>query len=233
MDFQVWDFPGQVDFTSPTFDFDSIFSDVGALVWVIDAQDEYIEAVSHLEDTYLALRERGFNNISFQVFVHKVDGLSDDFREDIQRDVDQRVRDDLSDLHIENPAIDFYLTSIYDHSVFEAFSKVIQTMVPQLPTLENLLNELCRHCRFEKAYLFDVLTKIYIAQDSSPGSMDNYEICSDYIDVIVDMSQVYGWDRHDRVIQDKKDDELGSPDAESVIILQNDGKPLYLREINR
>ena len=37
----------------------------------------------------------------------------------------------------------FYLTSIYDHSIFEAFSKVIQKLIPQLPTLENLLNILC------------------------------------------------------------------------------------------
>lgn len=30
--------------------------------------------------------------------------------------------------------------SIYDHSIFEAFSKVVQKLIPQLPTLENLLN---------------------------------------------------------------------------------------------
>lgn len=34
----------------------------------------------------------------------------------------------------------FYMTSIYDHSIFEAFSKVVQKLIPQLPTLENLLN---------------------------------------------------------------------------------------------
>lgn len=34
----------------------------------------------------------------------------------------------------------FYLTSMYDHSIFEAFSKVVQKLIPQLPTLENLLN---------------------------------------------------------------------------------------------
>lgn len=36
--------------------------------------------------------------------------------------------------------LSFYLTSIYDHSIFEAFSKVVQKLIPQLPTLENLLN---------------------------------------------------------------------------------------------
>lgn len=46
---------------------------------------------------------------------------------------------ELSELN-EAVVISYHLTSIYDHSVLEAFSKVIQKMVPQLPTLENLLD---------------------------------------------------------------------------------------------
>lgn len=36
--------------------------------------------------------------------------------------------------------LSFHLTSIYDHSIFEAFSKVVQKLIPQLPVLESLLN---------------------------------------------------------------------------------------------
>lgn len=45
---------------------------------------------------------------------------------------------------------------IYDHSIFEAFSKVVQRMIPCMPTLENLLNCLIGNCAMEKAFLFDV-----------------------------------------------------------------------------
>lgn len=38
IDFQVWDFPGQMDFFDPTFDTTAIFGEVGALVFVIDSQ---------------------------------------------------------------------------------------------------------------------------------------------------------------------------------------------------
>ena len=34
----------------------------------------------------------------------------------------------------------FYLTSIYDHSIHEAFSKIVQNQIKQLRTLENMLN---------------------------------------------------------------------------------------------
>jgi Ras-related GTP-binding protein C/D len=36
--FQVWDFPGQLDFFDPAFDSEAIFASAGALVFVIDAQ---------------------------------------------------------------------------------------------------------------------------------------------------------------------------------------------------
>lgn len=38
VNFQIWDFPGQVDFFDSTFDSEMIFKGTGALIFVIDAQ---------------------------------------------------------------------------------------------------------------------------------------------------------------------------------------------------
>lgn len=57
-----------------------------------------------------------------------------------QRDIHHRANDDLAEAGLEHVHLSFHLTSIYDHSIFEAFSKVVQKLIPQLPTLENLLN---------------------------------------------------------------------------------------------
>ncbi|CAG8949524.1 hypothetical protein HYFRA_00007756 [Hymenoscyphus fraxineus] len=240
MDFQVWDFPGQVDFMDPSFDLDAIFGEIGALIWVIDAQDDYLEAITRLNGTILNLQP-SYPNVNIEVFIHKVDGLSDDYKLDIQRDIMQRIQDELSDHGVENAPINFHLTSIYNHSIFEAFSKVIQKLIPHLSTLENLLNDLCRACRFEKAYLFDVLSKIYIATDASPVDMPSYEICSDYIDVIVDVSEIYGWDRPKEYIESlegppwnkKLEDQTACKDAESAIVLTDGKRPIMLREVNK
>lgn len=45
----------------------------------------------------------------------------------------------------------------------------------------------------EKAFLFDVVSKIYIATDSSPVDMQSYELCCDMIDVVIDVSGIYGY----------------------------------------
>ncbi|EFZ00976.1 hypothetical protein MHUMG1_05413 [Metarhizium humberi] len=242
MDFQVWDFPGQIDvFDNANFDMDAIFGEIGALIWVIDAQDDYLEAVSRLNATVLFL-QRGYPNINIEVFIHKVDGLSDDYKLDIQRDITIRIQDELSDHGFENAPVTFHLTSIYNHSIFEAFSKVIQKLIPRLGTLESMLTNLCRTCRFEKAYLFDVLSKIYIATDNATADMASYEICSDYIDVIIDITEVYGtWQRSDESRKKlegepwntKLDEQIGCPTAESCLVLHDSNKPIMLREVDR
>jgi Ras-related GTP-binding protein C/D len=43
-----------------------------------------------------------------------------------------------------------------------------------------------------RSFLFDVVSKIYIATDSSPVDMQSYELCSDMIDVVIDVSCIYG-----------------------------------------
>lgn len=144
--FQIWDFPGQIDFFDPTFDSDMIFGGCGALVFVIDAQDDYMEALNKLNLTVTNAYKVNCN-IKFEVFIHKVDGLSDDIKMEVQRDIHQRATDDLTDTGFHQINLSFHLTSIYDHSIFEAFSKVVQKLIPQLPTLENLLNILISVCR--------------------------------------------------------------------------------------
>ncbi|KAJ5162045.1 GTP-binding protein gtr2 [Penicillium capsulatum] len=226
MDFQVWDFPGQLEYLEPSFDLEDIFGSLGALVWVIDAQDDYLDSVARLNRTILTVQQY-YPGINIEVFIHKVDGLSDEYRTDTFQDIVQRISDELSDHGYENAPVHYYLTSIYDYSVFEAFSKVIQKLIPNLSTLENLINTLGNNCGFEKTYLFDVLSKIYIASDTRPVDMACYEMCSDYIDVIVDISELYSWDHPDRK---PKGDQI--QEAESHVVL-HDETMIHLMEMNK
>jgi Ras-related GTP-binding protein C/D len=221
--FQIWDFPGQIDFFDPAFDAEMIFGGCGALVFVIDAQDDYMESLTQLHVTVTKAYKVN-PDITFEVFIHKVDGLSDDHKIETTRDIHQRVSDELEHAGLPDIHLSFHLTSIYDHSIFEAFSKVVQKLIRQLPTLENLLNILNSNSGIEKSFLFDVVSKIYIATDSPPVDMQSYELCSDMIDVVIDVSCIYGAG------------EVGVSAygaRSSSIIKLNNGSVLYLREVNR
>ncbi|CAG2215454.1 RRAGC_D [Mytilus edulis] len=219
--FQIWDLPGQFNPMDANFDPENIFGGCGAIIFVIDAQDEYMNALTKLHTT-VAKAFKINPDIKFEVFIHKVDGLSDDHKIEAQRDIHQRASDNLTDEGLENLRLSFYLTSIYDHSIFEAFSKVVQKLIPQLSVLENLLNILTTHSGIEKAFLFDVVSKIYIATDISPVDMQSYELCCDMIDVVNDVSYIYGT---------KEDGAFDSQSASTIKL--NNGTILYLREVNR
>ena len=162
--------------------------------------------------------------IEHVVFIHKCDGLSDDHKIECQRDIHQQATEDLADAGLD-VHLSFFLTSIYDSSIHESMSKVIQRQIRQLPALENLLDCLVTNSRLEKAFLFDVVSKIYLATDSSPVDMQSYELCSDHIDVVIDVSCIYGA---------REDQEGLAYDSESSSVIRlNNGTLVLLREMNK
>jgi Ras-related GTP-binding protein C/D len=174
-----------------------VFDGPTTLLFVVDAQDEpydhVLQSFSNVVTRALSVNPQ----ISIEVFIHKVDGelfLSDESKYDCRRDVMSQVSEELADAGVGMDAVQirYHLTSIYDHSVYEAFSRVVQRLIPQLPTLENLLNVLVSTCSMEKAYLFDVVSKLYISTDSGPVDTQSVELCSDMIDVVLDVSGIYG-----------------------------------------
>jgi hypothetical protein len=89
------------------------------------------------------------------------------------------------------PTVNFHLTSVYDHSVYEAFSRPVQRLLPCQGALERLMDLICQNCAFDKAFLFHIPTKLYIATDSSPVDSKTQQICSDFVDLCVDFGGLY------------------------------------------
>eukprot|EP00049_Salpingoeca_infusionum_P018129 m.355880 g.355880 ORF g.355880 m.355880 type:complete len:350 (+) comp17372_c0_seq1:526-1575(+) len=221
--FQVWDFPGQISPWDEAFDHDTIFSAPGAIVYVIDAQDDLDESLQKL---YAAIvNSHKINSaLHYEVFIHKVDSLTDEAKLRKTHEIHDRVNTELELLHLSDLQISFYLTSIYDLSIFEALSKVVQKLIPELPTLESCLDVLNAQSNIEKSFLFDVVSKLYIATDTTPVDMKSYEICSDCIDVVTDISGIYGRDAAGN---------LSAFDQESASIMKlTNSHVLYLRQIN-
>uniref|UniRef100_A0A8C6RPA4 Ras-related GTP-binding protein n=1 Tax=Nannospalax galili TaxID=1026970 RepID=A0A8C6RPA4_NANGA len=218
VNFQIWDFPEHMGFFDPSFDYEMLFSGTGALIYIIDAQDDYMMASTRLHIT-VSKAYKVNPDMNFEVFIHKVDGLSDDHKIETQKDIHQRAHDDPAVAGLEKlHHLSFYLTSIYDYSIFEK-------LIPQLPTLENILNIFISNSGIEKAFLFDVVSKIYIAPDSSSVDMQSYEPCLDMIDVVIDVSCIYGL----------KEDGSGSAYDKGLmaIIKLNNTTVLYLKEVTK
>lgn len=205
------------------------FSKATAVIFVIDAQDEpYNDALDYAKRLITKIYAVSPSTY-FEIFIHKVDGdlfLSDEHKTDCQTDIHTKLTEDLYNTNANmNLYLTFHCTSIYDHSVFEAMSKVVQKLIPELPVLEQLLDLLVTNCRIEKGFLFDVVSKIYIASDSQPVDIASYELCSDMIDVVIDVSCIYGMEPDD-------DAYSIAYDAHSSCVIQlNNGMLLYLKQV--
>lgn len=203
---------------------------------MIDIQDENIHSINKLVATAVFLMQN-YPRMHFEVFVHKTDGLSDDYKNNTFRDVRQNIQDELNDRGYGNRGLAFHQTSIYDASVHEAMSKVVQKLLPQLPAVETLLTSLCSKCSMQKIYLFDTMSRIYLATDASPTFLRDFEVCSEYVDMIVDAKGIYGW-RGSALEEGHADSRSSDADAEEAIgessITLPGSQNLYMlgREIN-
>lgn len=224
IDLCVMELPGQLNYFEPNYDSERLFQSIGALVYVIDSQDEYLNAITNLS-MIIEYAYKVNPKINIEVLIHKIDGLSEDYRLDCQRDIMQRTGDELLDLGLEGVQVSFYLTSIFDHSIYEAFSRIVQKLIHELPSLENMLDNLVEHLSIEKVFLFDINSKIYVATDSSPVDIQTYEVCAEFIDITIDLDNLY---INDNDGQGKKPQK----EVKSVSYLNN-GSVLYFKQMIR
>lgn len=227
IDLSVMELPGQLNYFEPTYDSERLFSSVGALVYVIDSQDEYLNALTNLS-MIIEYAYKVNPLIHIEVLIHKIDGLSEDYRMDAQRDIMQRTGDELLDLGLEGVQVSFYLTSIFDHSIYEAFSRIVQKLITELPSLENMLDNLVAHSSIDKVFLFDVNSKIYVATDSSPVDIQTYEVCAEFIDITIDLDDLYT----DSDAKNGGTHVVNRSEIRSVSHLSN-GSVLYLKQMIR
>ncbi|XP_003737312.1 ras-related GTP-binding protein C [Galendromus occidentalis] len=214
---EIWDVYGGIDLKDDKNS--ALFEDCDGIVFVIDAQNELAE-VKEAVNTMLFAVEKAHRlnpSVNIDVFIHKVDGLSDDQKIETQREIQSQIETATDN----STQVTLNLTSIYDHSIFEAFSKTTQRLIPQLPTLENLLTVFISNSLIERGFLFDLPSKIYIATDAFPVDMQIYELCCDMLDLTMDISAIYGTTS---VPFDER--------SASVIRLSNE-TVLYLKEVGQ
>lgn len=226
----VRDFPSNYNFEKAPMSDMRYFQSCAVLIYVIDSQETNEETYEYFKEVVLNVLNKN-PKLTIEIFIHKADGAYFLKAHDMNKhraEVQTRIKDILSELQVDMN-VGFYSTSIYDHSLFEAFSKIFQKIMPQNGLLSSLLDNLSTSCRFEKAYLFDVYNKIYLAIDSSPMEEQFYEICSDMIDVVLDMSGIYGETNNNDIFFD--DNSCSLIKISNSTRSENSKSLLYLRFI--
>ncbi|UZJ52705.1 hypothetical protein CBS101457_002025 [Exobasidium rhododendri] len=181
------------------------WTECSAIIFVVDSQGEYFEALERLNDVILSAYS--YNPlIHFHVFVHKADGHSNDYRYEVGHSSYFRSSSAMlsnftsaglpsgigSDLE-RDVRLSFHVTSILNCSINIAWSRVqIDLMNVEVSrTLESICNGLCSSSKLEKVFLFDVPSKTYVTADGSPFDEATFDMISDYLTFLVQFSGLY------------------------------------------
>ncbi|GAW10048.1 gtr1 g protein gtr2 [Lentinula edodes] len=158
----------------------SVFS---TLVFVIDIRDLYNQPISRLVEFIIAAYHHN-PSLNLEIFVHKAEKLQEDEKIENFRQINERLQLRWQDFIEQQLLMNFYLTSIFDHSLHQAFSKVLQRLTDSLPYLEELLNIYCANSQASKVFLFDAPSRLYVASDASPVDTATYNLCCDNLAMI-------------------------------------------------
>ncbi|OCH86611.1 hypothetical protein OBBRIDRAFT_697804, partial [Obba rivulosa] len=187
---EIWDCPG--DIALEALKAEAPLSQFAALIFVIDIQDLYQPTITKMVETIVSIYQEN-PDISLEIFVHKSDVLSEEYKIENFRHLQERVMDELSYIgtEYEQLPVNFQLTSIYDHSLHDAFSRVIHKLIDSLSYLEDLLNVFCSNSQSSKAFLFDINSRLYVATDASPVDPPTHNLCNDYLQMLNAFGPLY------------------------------------------
>jgi Ras-related GTP-binding protein C/D len=122
-----------------------ILKNASALIYVLSASSDLNKAGDAFHNIYKYLKSKNTNNCSMFIFINKtdIDLAQLDARNEYQIKLKKKIGED----DVDVKEIEFYFTSINDSSIFEAFSRVVQRLIPCSPNISKLLNHFANYCK--------------------------------------------------------------------------------------
>jgi len=198
----IWDFPSDSNlagddakwFLPHALSEQEMWKSVGAIVYVLDAQEDL--RLSMIQDLHATFRKARQVNpeVALEVFINKVDGdvfATEDSRMEVYQNFQRQLARESEEGMLDFDSISYHLTSVYNPSIFEAWSLVVQKLFPHQATISALLDAFIEAGNVEKVFLFDTLTRLHVATDHNPVDQQTLMLCAEALDVVVDLERIY------------------------------------------
>ena len=147
-----------------------IFANVAVLIFVFDVENRDFSA--DVANYTAIVRALGENTPTAQVFVlvHKMDLVQMHLRDRLFSERSAHIRD-----HSESfrDTVEFFPTSIWDQSLYKAWTAVIYTLVPNASAIEQLLSKLANMIDARELILYERTTCLTITTVTRDAEADN------------------------------------------------------------
>lgn len=159
----LWDCGGQDAFYESYFERDreTIFRSVELLIYVFDIEsDDPEKDFDHFCGVLEAIEENSPDARIF-VLVHKMDLVAEEDREEILEDRKGLIEDTCVNCGVES--FQCFGTSIWDETLYRAWSEIVTNLIPNIGILETHLNNFCRVNDADEVVLFERATFLVIS----------------------------------------------------------------------
>jgi len=163
----LWDCGGQHAFYESYFERDreTIFRSVELLIYVLDIESECPEKdFEHFTGVLEAIEENSPDARIF-VLVHKMDLVADYEKEDILENRRLLIAETCRGCGVSN--FQCFGTSIWDETLYKAWSEIVTSLIPNIGLLESHLNDFCRICDADEVVLFERATFLVICHSQA------------------------------------------------------------------
>jgi len=166
----LWDCGGQDAFYEAYFERDreTIFRSVELLIYVFDVESEEEEKdFEHFAGVLTAVEENSPDARIF-VLVHKMDLVLEEMRESVL----EKRRSMIAQVCRACGVSQFqcFATSIWDETLYKAWSEIVTNLIPNISFLESHLNDFCRMCDADEVVLFERATFLVISHAQTEES---------------------------------------------------------------
>jgi len=174
----LWDCGGQKKFLVNYFHSQKqqIFRGVKILIFVFDVEsitnpqyqtgdiDEFETTVQNVEE---------FNpEARVFVLIHKMDLVAEGDYEQTVTDVKNLIEPKIP-TSMEH---EFFMTSIWDESLFQAWSSIVRSLIPRLEPIEQALEQLCKICESDEIVIFEKHTFLVVCQNQRKEMQDEHRL---------------------------------------------------------
>ena len=168
----LWDCGGQDAFYESYFERDreTIFRSVELLIYVFDIESDCPEKdFDHFCGVLEAIEENSPDARIF-ILVHKMDLVAQEDREAILEDRKRLIEDSCRSCGVEN--FQCFGTSIWDETLYKAWSEIVTNLIPNIRMLETQLDKFCKVCDADEVVLFERATFLVISHAQANAEDD-------------------------------------------------------------
>eukprot|EP00501_MAST-03F_sp_TOSAG23-6_P001938 GSMAST32.ASY1.ANO1.2019.1 assembled CDS len=144
-----------------------VFGNVKVLIYVFDVnvmshdvqeEDGLLNSIQIYVKCLEALKDQS-NDSKVFVLIHKMDLIPEKTRDDIFKQRKEVVMQ-----YSKGFDVTYFKTSIWDESLYRAWSTIVYSLVPNIKLVESHLRRLCNICEADEAVLFERATYLVIAK---------------------------------------------------------------------